>query len=105
MLTRRTRATLKIGDTGSFSKTITEKDVFAFAEPSGRLRAADRHQLGLLRPVQNRRRGALFSLLTLQGRLQTLFHPSLPHGLNRPRRDSQRFGDPPVTPAWAPFRH
>lgn len=31
----RTRATLTIGDRGSFSKTITEQDVFAFADASG----------------------------------------------------------------------
>lgn len=31
----RTRETLAVGDTGTFSKTITESDVFAFAEASG----------------------------------------------------------------------
>ncbi|MCG3129710.1 MAG: (R)-specific enoyl-CoA hydratase [Phycisphaerae bacterium] len=31
----RTRETLKVGDAGSFSKTITEHDVFAFADASG----------------------------------------------------------------------
>jgi 3-hydroxybutyryl-CoA dehydratase len=31
----RTRATLQVGDTGSFTKTITEHDVFAFADASG----------------------------------------------------------------------
>lgn len=31
----RTRETLKVGDAGSFSKTITERDVFAFADASG----------------------------------------------------------------------
>jgi 3-hydroxybutyryl-CoA dehydratase len=30
-----TRQTLQINDTGSFTKTITEKDVFAFADVSG----------------------------------------------------------------------
>lgn len=31
----RTRAALAVGDRGSFSKTITERDVFAFADISG----------------------------------------------------------------------
>lgn len=31
----KTRPTLKVGDKGSFSKTITENDVFAFADASG----------------------------------------------------------------------
>ncbi|GIK16033.1 MAG: dehydratase [Planctomycetota bacterium] len=31
----KTRETLKVGDAGSFSKTITEHDVFAFADASG----------------------------------------------------------------------
>ncbi|GMU37265.1 MAG: MaoC family dehydratase [Phycisphaerae bacterium] len=31
----RTRETLKVGDAGSFSKTITDRDVFAFADASG----------------------------------------------------------------------
>jgi len=31
----RTRATLEVGDKGSFTKTITENDVFAFAGVSG----------------------------------------------------------------------
>ncbi len=31
----RTRATLAVGDTGEFTKTITEQDVFAFANASG----------------------------------------------------------------------
>lgn len=35
MLTPQTRSTLQVGDTGSFSKTISEKDVFAFADVSG----------------------------------------------------------------------
>lgn len=35
MLTPRTRSTLQVGDTGSFTKTISEKDVFAFADVSG----------------------------------------------------------------------
>lgn len=34
-MTPRTRETLKVGDTGSFTKTITEKDVLAFADVSG----------------------------------------------------------------------
>lgn len=34
-LTPRTRETLQINDSGSFTKTITEKDVFAFADVSG----------------------------------------------------------------------
>ncbi|MBI5763786.1 MAG: MaoC family dehydratase [Planctomycetes bacterium] len=34
-LTPRTRETLQINDSGSFTKTITEKDVFAFADASG----------------------------------------------------------------------
>ena len=34
-LTPRTRETLQINDSGSFTKTITEKDVFAFADISG----------------------------------------------------------------------
>ena len=37
MLTPRTRATLQVGDKGSFSKTITEKDVFEFADATGDL--------------------------------------------------------------------
>jgi len=35
MMIARTRATLQVGDTGSFSKTITEEDVFAFADATG----------------------------------------------------------------------
>ncbi len=35
MMTPRTRKTLQVGDKGWFTKTITEKDVFAFAEASG----------------------------------------------------------------------
>jgi len=35
MMIARTRATLQVGDTGSFSKTITEKDVFEFADATG----------------------------------------------------------------------
>ncbi len=35
MITPHTRATLQVGDKGSFSKTITEKDVFAFADACG----------------------------------------------------------------------
>jgi len=35
MKTPKTRATLRVGDSGSFSKPITEKDVFEFAEASG----------------------------------------------------------------------
>jgi len=35
MMTPKTRATLQVGDKGSFSKTITEKDVFAFADATG----------------------------------------------------------------------
>ena len=35
MMTAKTRATLQVGDTGSFTKTITERDVFEFAEASG----------------------------------------------------------------------
>ncbi len=35
MLIPTTRAKLQVGDKGSFSKTITEKDVFAFADASG----------------------------------------------------------------------
>lgn len=35
MMTPRTRATLKVGDTGSFSKKISEKDVFEFADATG----------------------------------------------------------------------
>ena len=35
MLIPQTRTILQVGDKGSFSKTITEKDVFAFAEASG----------------------------------------------------------------------
>ena len=31
----RTRESLQVGDTGSFTKTITEHDVFAFADASG----------------------------------------------------------------------
>jgi 3-hydroxybutyryl-CoA dehydratase len=31
----KTRATLQVGDTGRFTKTITEQDVFRFAEASG----------------------------------------------------------------------
>lgn len=31
----KTRETLKVGDAGSFSKTITDRDVFAFADASG----------------------------------------------------------------------
>ncbi len=31
----RTRATLEVGDTGTFTKTVTEADVFAFAEATG----------------------------------------------------------------------
>ena len=34
-MTPRTRATLQVGDTGSFSKTISERDVFEFADASG----------------------------------------------------------------------
>lgn len=34
-MTPRTRATLKMGDQGTFSKTIREKDVFEFADASG----------------------------------------------------------------------
>lgn len=34
-LTPRTRESLQINDSGSFTKTITEKDVFAFADVSG----------------------------------------------------------------------
>ncbi len=34
-MTPRTRATLQVGDKGSFTKTITEKDVFDFADASG----------------------------------------------------------------------
>lgn len=34
-LTPRTRETVQINDSGSFTKTITEKDVFAFADISG----------------------------------------------------------------------
>jgi len=35
MMTPRTRVTLQVGDKGSFTKTITEKDVFAFADATG----------------------------------------------------------------------
>ena len=35
MMIARTRATLQVGDTGAFSKTITEEDVFAFADATG----------------------------------------------------------------------
>lgn len=35
MMTARTRATLQVGDTGSFSKTISERDVFEFADATG----------------------------------------------------------------------
>src|SRR3990172_6777253 len=35
MMTPRTRATLQVGDKGSFTKTITEKDVFEFADATG----------------------------------------------------------------------
>lgn len=35
MMTPRTRATLQVGDKGSFTKTITERDVFAFADATG----------------------------------------------------------------------
>lgn len=34
-MTPRPRATLKVGDAGTFTKTISEKDVFAFADASG----------------------------------------------------------------------
>lgn len=34
-LTPRTRETLQVNDSGSFTKTITEKDVFSFADASG----------------------------------------------------------------------
>ena len=34
-MTPHTRATLQIGDSGTFSKTVTEADVFAFASASG----------------------------------------------------------------------
>lgn len=34
-ITPRTRETLAVGDKGSFTKTITEKDVFSFADISG----------------------------------------------------------------------
>lgn len=34
-LTPRTRETLKVGDSGSFTKAVTEHDVFAFADASG----------------------------------------------------------------------
>ena len=34
-LTPRTRETLQLNDSGSFTKTITEHDVFAFADASG----------------------------------------------------------------------
>lgn len=34
-LTPRTRETIQVNDSGSFTKTITEKDVFAFADVSG----------------------------------------------------------------------
>lgn len=34
-LTPRTRPTISLNDSGSFTKTITEKDVFAFADASG----------------------------------------------------------------------
>jgi len=33
--TIKTRETLRVGDKGSFTKTITERDVFAFADASG----------------------------------------------------------------------
>ena len=33
--TPKTRQTLQVGDTGAFTKVITEKDVFAFADASG----------------------------------------------------------------------
>lgn len=35
MLTPRTRETLQEGDSGTFTKTITEQDVFSFADASG----------------------------------------------------------------------
>ena len=35
MMIPRTRATLTVGDRGSFTKTITERDVFEFADASG----------------------------------------------------------------------
>ena len=35
MITPRTRVTLQVGDKGSFTKTITEQDVFEFADASG----------------------------------------------------------------------